>query len=309
MSEKPRNIPASIHARLTKEARKSNRPFSEVLQYYGIERFLYRLFQTKYKEDFILKGGLLIYSWGISMRRPTRDIDFLSLTGNQVELISNVITDAISLSVPEDGINFDTSSLSIEETQVDADRTGIRVRLTGYLARARIPLQIDIGFSDELSSTPVVVNYPVVLNDMSGFQVNSYPAEMVVAEKFHTIERYAALPSRWKDYYDLWLISERFRMDDQSLRNAISKTFEKRATKIPEGRPVSLSDEFINKYHGNWEIFLKKSGLQVNITGDLKAVVEQIRSFLEKPLQELKSSDIKRVNWQWSPEAKKWKKI
>ena len=81
MSESPKNIPASIHPRLANEARKSGRPFSEVLQNYGMERFLYRLFQTRYRDLLILKGGLLFHSWRIPLRRPTRDIDFLGLIG------------------------------------------------------------------------------------------------------------------------------------------------------------------------------------------------------------------------------------
>jgi hypothetical protein len=79
MSEPPRNIVASIHDRLTNEARKSGKPFGEVLQYYGMERFLYRFSQTQYSDNFILKGGLIFYGRGIPLRRPTRDIDFLSL--------------------------------------------------------------------------------------------------------------------------------------------------------------------------------------------------------------------------------------
>jgi hypothetical protein len=72
------NIPASIQARLKNKADESRRPFSELLQYYGMERFLYRLSKTPYVNDFILKGGLMFYGLEIPLRRTTRDIDFLS---------------------------------------------------------------------------------------------------------------------------------------------------------------------------------------------------------------------------------------
>ena len=93
MSEHPRNITASIHARLANEARKLGKPFGEVLQYYGMERFLYRLSKTRHIENFILKGGLIFYSWGIPQRRLTRDIDFLGLLENQKDIITQVIAD------------------------------------------------------------------------------------------------------------------------------------------------------------------------------------------------------------------------
>ena len=75
MKEPVKNIAASILARLRNQTEVMNRPFAEVLQYYGMERFLYRLSKTKYADRFILKGGLLFYVWNISLRRPTRDIE------------------------------------------------------------------------------------------------------------------------------------------------------------------------------------------------------------------------------------------
>lgn len=182
MSGHPRIITASIHARLANEARKLGKPFGEVLQYYGMERFLYRLSQTRYRDNFILKGGLIFYSWGIPLRRPTRDIDFLGLLDNQKEIITQVIADSISVSVPEDGVNFDLATLVVEITQVDADRKGIRARFSGYLGRAQIPIQIDFEFSDEITSEAVVTSYPVLLQGMTGSQIKGYPVESVVAE-------------------------------------------------------------------------------------------------------------------------------
>src|SRR5574338_445138 len=111
MSNAPKNVPASIHARLTQEAKKRKEPFAQVLQYYGIERFLYRLSKTPYGDEFILKGGLMLYGLEIPLRRPTRDIDFLSQLENRIELIAEVIRAAMEISVPADGIRFDPGTL------------------------------------------------------------------------------------------------------------------------------------------------------------------------------------------------------
>lgn len=307
MSEQPKNVSASIHARLANEARRLGRPFNEILQYYGMERFLYRLFKTKYADSFILKGGLIFYGWGISLRRPTRDIDLLGLIKNQKAIIARVISSAFSISVPEDGVSFDPETLVVEVTQVDADRRGMRATFRAYLGRARIPMQIDFGFSDEITSEAVITNYPTLLEEMAGPQIRSYPVESVIAEKFHAMQHYADVPSRWKDYYDLWLISTSFELDDQALQKAIAKTFENRETSLPGERPVSLTADFAEKYQSNWTTFLKKSGLENDEIDDLLALVEKIWIFLAWPLQGLALSHSRREHRQWMPGPRKWK--
>ena len=82
MKREVENIAASIQARLRNKAEESGRPFNEILQYYGMERFLHRLSKTPHADDFILKGGLMFYGLGIPMRRITRDIDFLGTAEN-----------------------------------------------------------------------------------------------------------------------------------------------------------------------------------------------------------------------------------
>jgi predicted nucleotidyltransferase component of viral defense system len=307
VSDHSGNITASLQARLANEARKLGKPFGEILQYYGMERFLYRLFQTQYKDDFILKGGLIFYSWGIPLRRPTRDIDFLGLLGNQKEIITQVVTDSISVSVPEDGMNFDLATLVVEVTRVDADRKGIRANFSGYLGRSKIPIHIDFGFSDEIAFAAVAKSFPTLLPGMTGFQMMCYPVESVVAEKFHAMERFAEMPSRWKDYYDVWLISENFEVDDQSMQKAIATTFEIRVTTIPSGRPISLSDDFASKYRDNWKRFLGNSGLENSEINDLSVLIDKIWVFLEWPLQGLITPNPHRDHRHWIPGEREWK--
>jgi predicted nucleotidyltransferase component of viral defense system len=307
MSNHPRDKTASIHTRLTNKARELNIPFGEILQYYGMERFLYRFIQTKYKDKYILKGGLIFYSLGIPLRRLTKDIDFLSLLGNQQEIISQMITDSVSVSVPDDGMNFDLSTLVVEITQVNADRNGIRAKFLGYLGRSKIPIQIDFGFSDEITSQAVMISYPTLLNDLTDLQIMGYPVESVIAEKFHAMVKYADIPSRWKDYYDIWLISENFTLADWSMQKAIFKTFERRDTILPHGRPISLTVDFASKYHENWIIFLRKSGLSKREINDFVVMIEKLWVFLEWPLQGLIAPSSDRVHRQWIPGDGKWK--
>lgn len=285
MKESVKNIPASIQARLRTEAEKQRRPFAEILQYYAMERFLYRLSKTKYASKFILKGGLLFYVWNIPLRRPTRDIDFRGYVSNDSEILIEIFGVVAEVFVPEDGIVFDGNSVSIEETQIDADYQGVRAKLLAHLGRSRIQVQIDIGFSDELASKAEPIEYPNILPDLQPVHLKSYPKEAVVAEKFHAMIRHAELNSRMKDYYDLWLMAETFEFESQTLRKAVETTFSNRDTDLPMNRPVSLSVEFAASNKSGWGNFLKQMNLESVEGADFPQIMDKIWKFLEYPLQ------------------------
>lgn len=105
------NLQASIKARLQNRAKETNRPFAELLQYYGIERFLYRFSKSEYVDKFVLKGALLFTVWQIPERRTTLDIDFLARIDNRVEQIESVVKEVCSTSVEPDGLTFDSKTI------------------------------------------------------------------------------------------------------------------------------------------------------------------------------------------------------
>ena len=107
----------------------------EILQYYGMERFLYRLSKTSHVNDLILKGGLMFYGLEIPMRRTTRNIDFLGVSENAQRDILSVFHDALSVSFAEDGVHFDTKTLRLSQTQAEANQDGIRITFIGIWAK------------------------------------------------------------------------------------------------------------------------------------------------------------------------------
>ena len=262
MKRQVENIPASIQSRLKNEADKRGRFFNEILQYYGMERFLYRLSKTSYANDFILKGGLMFYGLDIPMRRPTRDIDFLGTEKYTQNDLLTVFHAAMSVSFPEDGIVFGPNTLRLSQTQAEANQGGIRITFVGYLGNVRLPMQVDIGFSDELVSKALDVKYPVILSGMERPQLKGYPLELIVSEKFHAMIRFADLNSRWKDYYDIYLLADTFEFESQLLMDAIQATFSNRPTKLADGIPYGLRHEFAIANQENWELFLRKSKLK-----------------------------------------------
>lgn len=300
----PKDVAASIQARLKNEAEKQARPFAEVLQYYVMERFLYRLSKTKYATKFILKGGLLFYVWNIPLRRATRDIDFRGYVANDDEVLFEIFKEIVEVPAPEDGIIFDTESIVVEETQIDADYQGTRAKFTALLGRSRIPVQIDVGFSDELASKAETVEYPNILPNLERVRMKGYPKESVVAEKFHAMTRHAELNSRMKDYYDLWLISEAFEFECPALQKAIEITFKNRDTDIPLERPAALTLEFAARNQTSWSNFLKKMDLENTRSNDFESIIEEVWAFLEVPLKS--SIDKTKSTLTWLP-SKGWR--
>jgi len=298
MKEAPKNSVASIKERLKTEARQQGKPFAEMLQYYGMERFLYRLSRSQYVDKFVLKGGLLLYGWNVPFRRPTRDMDFRGYLNNNEESILHAIKEMIAEPVPEDGIIFDADMINLEQTQIDSDYEGVRIKFTGYLGKAGIPMQIDVGFSDVLASRVESMNYPTLFEDTKAPRLKSYPRASIVSEKFHAMIRYAELNSRFKDYYDIWIIAASFEFDSQPLQKAIGKTFAKRQTEIPVERPVALTSGFAGINQGKWMNFLKKFDPKNKDIEEFENVVNRIWFFLEYPIQAALNGKLsKQLHW------------
>lgn len=157
MSKKrPANIGASVRQRLLNQARTDKRTFSELLQYFAMDRFLYRISISDYADSFILKGALMLRAWKSPVFRPTMDIDMLAhRTSNEISEIERVIRNICTTAVVEpDGLNFDQQSVQGERIVEEADYEGIRVTFFGKLDAARIRMQIDIGFGDVIYPGP-----------------------------------------------------------------------------------------------------------------------------------------------------------
>ncbi|KPQ30984.1 nucleotidyl transferase AbiEii/AbiGii toxin family protein [Halomonas sp. HL-93] len=140
-----KNITASVRQKLLNKSREEKRPFQELLQYYAMERFLYRLSQSTHKRCFTLKGALLLWAMQGPDIRPTRDIDMLGQTSNNSEAILIKVRDVIATEVVNDGLLFDPNTLKAEAITEDADYQGLRVTFMGLLGNAKIPMQLDTG--------------------------------------------------------------------------------------------------------------------------------------------------------------------
>ncbi|HUX05873.1 MAG TPA: nucleotidyl transferase AbiEii/AbiGii toxin family protein [Acidobacteriota bacterium] len=296
---RPKNVIASIQARLRQKARSEGRPYEELCTYYAIERFLYRLSISPYAKIFILKGALMQLIWMPESPRPTRDIDFLGFVENDVEQVMTIISEICKTTHKEtprhmgddddddnddgnsgvseeedkkkiddddrdhadlaDGITYNLESIRGERIIEHAEYHGIRVTFTAHLGQQRIPMRVDIGIGDEVTPSPQKASLPVLLDHPAPVLLG-YSEESTVSEKFQAMVNLGELNSRMKDFYDIWLMARKRDFYGPTLSRAIQATFKNRNTALVSN-PLALQASFAD-LPGKaelWGAFLRKS--------------------------------------------------
>ena len=288
------NIPESVRQRLLNRARSDRRPFNELLQYYAMERFLYRLSQSAHADKFILKGALMLRVWNAPEQRPTMDIDMLGKTSNQETDIIEQVRDVIGVSVEADGLIFDPDTVRVEQITEDAEYEGVRVRFTANLGTARISLQMDIGFGDVVYPEPIESELPTILGDRPP-RLLCYSRESAIAEKLEAMVKLGTLNSRMKDFYDIWMLSRQFEFDGGQLAEAIRRTFERRGTEVSRDIVV-FSKPFMDAKQVQWEAFRNRLQ-QEHVPTSFQDVMALVETFLGPVLAGLESGVSGPSNW------------
>ncbi len=257
MEQSKRNLSESVYNRLKNIARQKKRPVQEIFKYYVMERFLYRLSVSPHQNAFFLKGGLMLMVWDPHSHRATVDIDLLAKTSNTIENLENIITDICTFEVNPDGIQFSTHPLKIREAQVESEYHGLSASFTAQLFSAKLPMRIDFGFSDAIFPKPSIVKYPVLL-DFPQPKLKGYTPQTLIAEKFESIVRLGLANTRMKDFYDIWLISQQFPLDQTELFTIVEKVLKRRDTDI-EDIPKAFTEAFYDNSSKieKWKSFLK----------------------------------------------------
>ena len=293
-----KNIEASVRAQLQNKAKETNRPFAEVLQYYGMERFLYRFSRSKYADKFILKGALMFTVWQVPERRTTLDIDLSARYDNQIATIEKVIRDVCKVAVTPDGLVFDSETVKGQKIKEDVYYEGVRVKFRGFLERSRIAMQIDMGFGDVIYPKPKTIDYPVILN-LPKPHLKGYPVESMVSEKFEAMIKLGLLNSRMKDFYDIWIIMRQFDFDGLRLVESLKRTFKHRKTSLPQRKPLFAEEIYDEKSDRQtlWKTFLKKGDIK-HAPDKLRFTAKAIEEFLIKPLDAIKMEQKFSKKWE-----------
>jgi hypothetical protein len=289
-----KNITASVRQRLLNKSQSDLRPFQELVQYYAMERFLYRLSKSHHANRFVLKGALMLRIWQAPQIRPTMDIDLLGKTSNEAKLLISNMMDILSVDVEPDGLSFFPDEITAERITEDAEYEGIRVCFPAKLDTMKLNMQIDIGFGDiiypgpEKSEIPAILKFPAPL-------LLCYSRESSIAEKFEAMLKLRELNSRMKDFYDIWLLSRHFGFDGRTLSEAMRLTLKQRGTELPD-KIVAFSQEFITSKQIQWNAFRKKLK-QDHVPSEFNDIVMQVKEFLGPIAATIKSQKTSPSKW------------
>ncbi len=281
----PSDITASVRQRLLDMIRESGDDPNVFWTRFATERLLYRLSVSPFGRDFVLKGAMLFMVWTGQFYRPTVDMDFHGRGDNSSERMMEVFRSVCGNEVEPDGLVFDVNSVFVAPIRQEQEYQGQRIKLTAYLGRARIPVQVDVGFGDVITPRARKIHYPTLL-DFPAPRIEVCPRETVVAEKSQTMVMLGIANSRMKDYYDLYVLARDFAFDGITLVRAIKATFDRRKTDIPIELPLALTDEFgLDKVKSvQWNAFVRKSALEKD-TPDLLELISHLRTFLLNPMK------------------------
>ena len=247
----------NIKAALQQRAKELNLALPKLLQHYAMERFLYRLSLSPVADRFYLKGGMLLMGVGAGTARTTMDIDLLGRISNSPENIQKAISSIIHTKPGvADGVSF-ADKLDIQEITKDALYVGLRISFKADVAGVHCDMKVDIRFSDEVYPAALMLDYPTTINGIPGARLQCYSLESVVAEKWQAMVQLKQMNSRMKDFYDLWFLSRRYSFTYNSLKTAITRTFERRETDVQE-YVVLKTETYQKTQQSEWAAYVRK---------------------------------------------------
>jgi predicted nucleotidyltransferase component of viral defense system len=280
----PKNIVASVQARLGGRSRELGVEHQLTLARFGGERLLFRLSKSEFADRFILKGAALLLIWLAEPIRPTRDVDLLGFGDTSAESLKRVFVALCAVESPDDGLTFLPESVQVKAIREDQEYGGMRIKLKAMLGNVRILLQVDVGAGDAVVPPPEVLEYPGLL-DLPRARLRAYRPETSIAEKTEAMVRLALANSRMKDFFDIHRLAETRTFDGETLRLAVAATFTRRGIEIPGERPLALTTEFADdaRKKVQWAAFVRRARRPE--LADLPAIIATLDRFLWPVLQ------------------------
>lgn len=274
------DIAASVLTRLKNKAKETGRSYQLCMQLFCQEEFLRRLQNSKYADNFVLKGGLFIYSITDFDSRVTVDVDFLlRKLPNTPEQLRAILEEIIAIDTGNNFITFEIKNVS--PISVAKKYAGISASLVTHIKNTRTPFSIDFGVGDVIVPNQEKRPIPTQLKDFPSPIINTYSLETTIAEKLDAILDLMEFSSRMKDYYDIYYLANKFDFDGATLTKALKKTFENRghAFTIKQFEQVMAFAEN-DAMQKKWKAFCRKIDTK---TADFNTVLKTIKAFLTEP--------------------------
>ncbi|OMH26697.1 abortive infection protein AbiGII [Tersicoccus phoenicis] len=224
MNRPTRETPAGrAYLELQTRARRENRGTQELLTMYVVERWLGCLARSPYAADFVLKGGMLLASFG--NRRPTVDADALARNmAADEQTVAARVAEIAALVRPDDGVQFLPDTISTRVIRGDAVYAGIRIVMGAQLAGAQLQLRLDVNFGDPVTPGARLMELPALRSGAEPIRLLGYPLETVLAEKLATAIDLGLANTRVRDYADVYALTDNHAVTCGSMRAALTAT-------------------------------------------------------------------------------------
>ncbi len=263
------------------------------------ERLLARLQSGKYRNRFLLKGGLMFSCKSTASSRPTDDIDLHDDSGLGLQNIARAIHECAGLSL-DDGVEYDLSSFKVTPIR-EAGRPGIRVVMKAAIGRSVVHVKLDMCTGDPVTPSPVTRMLPSSLpKEFDPIAFQSYPWETTLAEKIHAVTKFGLDSTRMKDWYDIAAIGQQEEIDGLSLCAAIRKTFDWRGDVDVDPSPDGLSEEFVSAKAADYERHVVNFDAPES-RATLAGAMETCRSLMSPALEAV--HDGRHLDQIWNPES------
>lgn len=272
--------PEQIKGRIKSVAKQNNADARTLMRIYMMERFLERLAQSEYRDNFIIKGGILVTAMIGVAHRSTMDIDTsmknLNLSAEDALRVVNQVKD-IDL---DDGVSFEVKDVS--NIMDEMEYPGIRVTMNANVGRLITPLKIDISTGDVITPRAIEFNYDLLLEDRS-ISLWSYNLETILAEKLQTVLARGILNTRMRDFYDIRMLLDTYedKVNKTVLKDAFAATCKKRGTdhlqeQAEEIIKIIEADEQLQVL---WRAYQKKYSYAAEI--DYASVISGVRKLMD----------------------------
>lgn len=272
--------PEQIKGRIKSVAKQNNADARTLMRIYMMERFLERLAQSEYRDNFIIKGGILVTAMIGVAHRSTMDIDTsmknLNLSAEDALRVVNQVKD-IDL---DDGVSFEVKDVS--NIMDEMEYPGIRVTMNANVGRLITPLKIDISTGDVITPRAIEFNYDLLLEDRS-ISLWSYNLETILAEKLQTVLARGILNTRMRDFYDIRMLLDTYedKVNKAVLKDAFAATCKKRGTdhlqeQAEEIIKIIEADEQLQVL---WRAYQKKYSYAAEI--DHASVISGVRKLMD----------------------------
>jgi hypothetical protein len=281
---------------LQKRAKATGRNTQELLDLYTLEGFLVRLAVSGARDDFVLKGGVLLAAFGD--RRPTRDVDLAGQgISNEPASVLAVMKAVIDVDPPDDdGIVFMSESATSEVIRDEDEYSGVRIRVGAQIATARVRFHIDVNIGDPIVPGPTMVSVPRLIGG-EPIRLRGYPLHMVLAEKIVTAVQRGVANTRWRDFGDVWTLTHGHEVAGADLQRALREVARhRRAELIPL---ADVLDGYAEIAQARWAAWRRR-----NSRGDLPLqfgdLLKQVIGFSDPAL----TGDL--AGSTWNPGDQEW---